>query len=218
MSRPIKYRNADDLLNNCTIKHGCFIWPHADMNAPLISPVSPLAKTLGTNSVARMLFIMCRHIPAGTRLVKRCDTKFCVNPYHHTESNGVMRQRMTLRNSGQDPFALLPSQLSIEHLMFSFPEGVTLASLRPSDPEVVSALLESASIAGFDGKGIPKAFAKTYDVPVASPDKPVLVIRKREDAKPAVQPDADESIDDFFDMLDRDFNARKNLKKGGMSA
>ena len=128
MSRPLKYRNADGLLNNCTIKHGCFIWPDADMKAPVISPASPLAKMLGTNSVARMLFILCRHIPAGTRLVKRCDTKFCVNPYHHTEPTSIMRQRMTLRDNGQDPFALLPSQMSTEHLMFNFPEGVTLGS------------------------------------------------------------------------------------------
>lgn len=219
MSRPIKYRNADDLLNNCTFKHGCFIWPDADMNAPLISPASPLAKMLGTNSVARMLFIMCRHIPAGTRLVKRCDTKFCVNPYHHTEPNGIMRQRVTALNDGRDPFALLPPQLSTEHLMFNFPEGITLASLKPRDPEVVSALLDSASIAGFDGKGIPKSLTKTYDVPVATPDKPVLVIRKREEPKPEVQnEEPEESIDDFFDMLERGFAARKNPQKGGMSA
>ena len=219
MSRPIKYRNADDLLNNCTLQHGCFIWPDADMNAPLISPVSPLAKMLGTNSVARMLFIMCRHIPAGTRLVKRCTSKFCVNPYHHSEPNSIMRQRMTMRDNGLDPFALLPSQQSTEHLMFSFPEGVTLASLKPRDPEVVSALLDSASIAGFDGKGIPKSLTKTYDAPMATPDKPVLVIRKREEAKPEVKPEEkEESIDDFFDMLERGFAARKNSQKGGMSA
>ena len=219
MSRKLKYRNADDLLNNCTLVHGCFIWPESDMNAPLISPVSPLSMIFHTNSVARLLFTICRHVPAGTRLVKRCDTKFCVNPYHHTEPNGVMRQRMTMRDNGRDPFALLPSQLSTEHLRFSFPEGITLASLKPCDPEVVSALLDSASIAGFDGKGIPKSLTKTYDVPVASPDKPVLVIRKREDAKPAVKPDdKEESIDDFFDMLERGFAARKNPTKGGMSA
>ena len=219
MSRPLKYRNADGLLNNCTIKHGCFIWPDADMKAPVISPASPLAKMLGTNSVARMLFILCRHIPAGTRLVKRCDTKFCVNPYHHTEPTSIMRQRMTLRDNGQDPFALLPSQMSTEHLMFNFPEGVTLGSLKPRDPEIVSALLDSASIAGFEGKGIPKSLTKTYEVPTASPDKPVLVIRKREEAKPAVKPDEkEESIDDFFDMLERGFAARKNTQKGGMSA
>jgi len=219
MSRPLKYRNADDLLNNCTLIHGCFIWPEYDMNAPLISPVSPLSMMLHTNSVARILFTICRHVPAGTRLVKRCTSKFCVNPYHHTEPTGVMRQRMTMRDNGQDPYALLPSQLSTEHLMFSFPEGVTIGSLKPRDPEVVSALLNSASIAGFDGKGIPKSLTKTYDVPTASPDKPVLVIRKREEAKPAVQRDEkEESIDDFFDMLERGFAARKNPQKGGMSA
>ena len=219
MSRKLKYRNADDLLNNCTLVHGCFIWPESDMNAPLISPVSPLSMIFHTNSVARLLFTICRHVPAGTRLVKRCDTKFCVNPYHHTEPNGVMRQRITMRDNGQDPYALLPSQLSTEHLMFSFPEGVTLGSFKPRDPEVVSALLDSASIAGFDGKGIPKSLTKTYEVPVASPDKPVLVIRKREDAKPVVKPDdKEESIDDFFDMLERGFAARRNPTKGGMSA
>lgn len=219
MSRPIKYRNADDLLNNCTIKHGCFIWPDADMNAPLISPASPLAKMLGTNSVARMLFIMCRHIPAGTRLVKRCSTHFCVNPYHHTEPSSIVNRRVTAHREGRDPFALLPSQKSTEHLMLNFPEGVTLASLKPCDPEVASALMLSASIAGFDGKGIPKSLTKTYDVPMATPDKPVLVIRKREEAKPVVKKDEpEESIDDFFDMLERGFAARKNPQNGGMSA
>jgi hypothetical protein len=45
------------------------------------------------------------------------------------------------------------------------------------------------------------------------------VIRKREEAKPAVKPDdKEESIDDFFDMLERGFAARKNTQKGGMSA
>jgi hypothetical protein len=45
------------------------------------------------------------------------------------------------------------------------------------------------------------------------------VIRKREEAKPAVQKDEkEESIDDFFDMLERGFAARKNPQKGGMSA
>jgi len=219
MSRKLKYRNADDLLNNCTITNGCFIWPLSDMQAPLISPTNPLAQMLHTNSVARILFTLCRHIPASTRLVKRCTSKFCVNPYHHTESGEVMRQRKAMSERGLNPYDLLPRQESIEHMMFSLPAGVTLNTLKPHNPEVLGILMVSASIAGFDGKGIPKSLTKTYEVPVASPDKPVLVIRKREEAKPAVQPDEkEESIDDFFDMLERGFAARKNTQKGGMSA
>lgn len=219
MSRKLKYRTADDLLGNCTIEHGCFLWPLSDMQAPLISPTSPLAKMLNTNSVARILFILCRHIPASTRLVKRCTSKFCVNPYHHTESNEVMRQRKSMAERGLNPFDLLPRQESSEHLMFNLPAGVTLNTLKPQNPELLGQLTMSASIAGFDGKGIPKSLTKTYDAPMAMPDKPVLVIRKREEAKPEVKPEEkEESIDDFFDMLERGFAARKNSQKGGMSA
>jgi hypothetical protein len=96
---------------------------------------------------------------------------------------------------------------------------VTINTLKPQDPELIGALMLSASIAGFDGKGIPKSLTKTYEVPTATPDKPVLVIRKREEAKPEVKPDEkEESIDDFFDMLERGFAARRNPQKGGMSA
>jgi hypothetical protein len=219
MSRKIKYRNADDLLSNCTITNGCFIWPLSDMQAPLISPTNPLARMLHTNSVTRILFILCRHIPASTRLVKRCTSKFCVNPYHHTESNEVMRQRKAMSERGLNPFDLLPRQESVEHMMFSLPAGVTLNTLKPHNPELLGQLSMSASIAGFDGKGIPKSLTKTYDTPTAMPDKPVLVIRKREEAKPVVQEaEPEESIDDFFDMLERGFAARKNPQKGGMSA
>lgn len=219
MSRKLKYRNADDLLNNCTITNGCFIWPLSDMQAPLISPTNPLAQMLHTNSVARILFTLCRHIPASTRLVKRCTSKFCVNPYHYTESGEVMRQRKAMSERGLNPYDLLPRQESIEHMMFSLPAGVTLNTLKPHNPEMLGILMVSASIAGFDGKGIPKSLTKTYDVPVASPDKPVLVIRKRDEAKPEVKPDEkEESIDDFFDMLERGFAARRNPQKGGMSA
>lgn len=219
MSRKLKYRTADDLLRNCTITNGCFIWPESDMQAPLISPTSPLAQMLHTNSVARILFTLCRHIPASTRLVKRCNSKFCVNPYHYTESNEVMRQRKAMGERGLNPFDLLPRQESIEHMMFSLPAGVTLNTLKPHDPELLGILTVSASIAGFDGKGIPKSFSKTYDAPTATPDKPVLVIRKREEPKPEVQnEEPEESIDDFFDMLERGFAARKNPQKGGMSA
>jgi len=120
---------------------------------------------------------------------------------------------------GLNPSGLIPRQESSEHLLLNLPAGVTINTLKPQDPELIGALMLSASIAGFDGKGIPKSLTKTYDVPTATPDKPVLVIRKREDAKPAVQRDEkEESIDDFFDMLERGFAARKNPQKGGMSA
>ena len=219
MSRKLKYRNADDLLNNCTLVNGCFIWPDVNLKSPLISPTSPLSRMLLTNSVPRILFTLCRHIPASTRLVKRCTSKFCVNPYHYSEAGDVVRQRKAMGERGLNPSGLLPRQESVEHLLLALPAGVTLNTLKPHDPELIGALMLSASIAGFDGKGIPKSLTKTYDVPTASPDKPVLVIRKREEAKPAVKPDdKEESIDDFFDMLERGFAARMNPQKGGMSA
>lgn len=130
-----------------------------------------------------------------------------------------MRQRKSMAERGLNPFDLLPRQESSEHLMFNLPAGVTLNTLKPQNPELLGQLTMSASIAGFDGKGIPKSLTKTYDAPMAMPDKPVLVIRKREEAKPEVKPEEkEESIDDFFDMLERGFAARKNSQKGGMSA
>ena len=130
-----------------------------------------------------------------------------------------MRQRKAMSERGVDPSGLLPRQESSEHLLLALPAGVTLNTLKPHDPELIGALMLSASIAGYDGKGIPKSMTKTYDIPTATPDKPVLVIRKREEARAQVKPDdKEESIDDFFDMLERGFAARRNPQKGGMSA
>lgn len=218
MSRPIKYRNADDLIENCTIKEGCIIWPETDSKAaPVISPASPLAQTMRTNSVARMLFILCRHLPASTRLVKRCNTESCVNPWHYTEANAIVRKRAVLSNNGLDPTSLLPKQESVRHL--AFPTDAEIEMLKPKKPEILGALMMSASVAGFDAKGLPYGKKHKFDGPMATPDKPVLVIRKREEAKPEVKKDEpEESIDDFFDMLERGFAARKNPQNGGMSA
>lgn len=229
MTNTVKYRNADDLLKNCTVDNDCMVWKfkyklpplplelqdteshaqHVPPNAPLMGPRSPLAVMMNTTSIARILFILCRFLPASTKLVKRCTTPFCVNPYHHTEARVVLQQRRALMARGRDPHALLPSQESTAHLILNLPKGVTRASMAPKDPAVVSMLMMSASIAGFDGKGIHKSMLRDFDVPQADPGKPVLTIRARPIEKPAVPDEGpEESMDDFFAGIERSLTAR----------
>jgi hypothetical protein len=114
MSRKLKYRNADDLLNNCTIKQRLLHLARCRYEVTAYQPNQPtIAKMLLTNSVARILFTLCRHIPASTRLVKRCTSKFCVNPYHYSEAGDVLRQRKAMGERGLNPSGLLPRQESI---------------------------------------------------------------------------------------------------------
>ena len=188
------------------------LWfPGSGVSPPtaLISPNNPLAKMLNTNSVARILFTLCRFVPASSRLVKRCTTPFCVNPFHHTESRAVLQQRKVQMHKGRDPNALLPSQESRLHLILNLPKGVTLASLAPKDPEILGVLMLSASISGFDGKGIHKSMLRDFDVPQADSRKPVLTIRARPVEKPAVPDEGpEESMDDFFAGIERSLTAR----------
>jgi hypothetical protein len=177
MPRPIKYRNADDLLDNCAVKDDCYLWPRSSTMMPMLSPNSPLTKKFGTTSVARVLFTICRFVPAGPRLIHRCSNQFCVNPFHFAESIAVRAKRMELPN----PNGLLPDQEDHRHLIA--PPDEELIALRPKNPTHIKMLLDSAVLAGYDAKGMPDS--RSYKVPpkaqpkFADPDVPVLVITPR---------------------------------------
>lgn len=226
MARTPTYRTADDLINNCTIQDGCILWPQKtdSIAPPVLSPASPMSKSMMTNSIPRILFMLCRHLPAGRRLVRRCSSPNCVNPYHHTESNPVLAKRATLKERGLDPQSLLPKQESVRHI--AFPSDEVLEAGKPKNPEVLGVLMMSASIAGFDGKGLPHSRKHRYEVPVADPDKPVLILKKRVDPKPPAEPVKEEGlhddVDDFFDQIERSLliqtQAQSSTKKHGMGA
>lgn len=196
--RPVRYANADSLLSNCTIKDECFIWPKSSTPMPMLSPYSPMAKQFGTTSVMRILFTICRYIPAGPRLVRWCSNPFCVNPYHHAESHEIRGKRARLTN----PNGLLPEQEGSRHLLA--PPDEVLYDLRPIDPVHVKVLMDSAVMAGFDAKGIVN---KRSYAPIpkpqplyADPQKPVLVVKSK--VKPASDPDSG-SLDDIEETLGR---------------
>ena len=208
MGRPAKYRNADDLINNCTIKQTCFIWNSDKLPSPLISPVSPLAKVMGTNSVVRILFSLCRHIPASTRMVKWCNTPFCVNPYHHTETRDIVKRRLraeeNLRGSGRE---LLPEQESVRHLL---PSDADLLPLKPRDPYVNEMLRASSELAGFDARNMTQTMLANKNVPTAQDDKPVLVMRslvekQKREAEALANPRTPEKADEDWAEIEKLF-------------
>ena len=196
MARYQKYKTADDLINNCTIQDNlCFVWPapvggRLDSHGryelpPVLAPASPLAVAMLTNSVSRILYITCRHVPASKRLVKWCTTSGCVNPYHHSETRKVVAERLkvSIREGKEGRFSteLLPSQQKMSHLLPT-PEAIEAA--RPVELEVLKLLQESAMHSGVDGRGIPPALRVTKVVPwyVRKPvgidiTKPLLVMK-----------------------------------------
>lgn len=204
MGRPAKFNNADDLINNCTVKNDCFIWPQANLPSPLLSPTSPLARKVGTNSVVRILFILCRYLPASTRLVKWCNTPFCVNPYHHSENRSIMTRRLRESSAG-GAMNLLPEQESTRHL---FPSDAELLPLRPVDPAVNQLLSATAALAGFDARNLPQNRLIAKGVPTAEEGKPVLVMKslvekqKREEVAEVESKEAIDDTDDFFAALE----------------
>lgn len=187
MPRPLKYANADNLLDNCTIKDDCYLWPQSSTPMPMLSPNSPLAKRFGTTSVMRILFSICRFVPHGPRLVHRCSNPFCVNPFHFSESKAVRARRLQLPN----PNGLLPEQEEHRHLIA--PPDEELLELRPKNPMHIKMLLDSAVLAGYNAQGM--SATRSYKVPEAAlpryadPDTPVLVITPR--AAPAATEDED---------------------------
>ncbi len=191
MPRPIKYQNADDLLDNCTVRDDCYLWPESSTPMPMLSPNSPLTHQFGTTSVARILFTICRFVPAGPRLVHRCSNRFCVNPFHFAESRAVRAKRLELPN----PNGLLPDQEDRRHLIA--PPDETLIALRPKNPTHIKILMDAAVLAGYDAKGMPDS--RSYKVPVkaqpkfAEEDVPVLVM------VPRVAPARGGAEDDLWD-------------------
>jgi hypothetical protein len=201
MGRPALYTNADTILARCEQKDGCFIWPGGeDGDFPAFSPSNPLAKLFGTNSVVRVLFMICRFPPAGKRLVKLCTSHYCVNPYHHTESKSIRARRAQL----SDPLERLEPPSLYRHLII--PPEDQVARLRPINPLFVRLLAESAARVGLTEKSRPKN--------MADPEKPVLVLNRR-GAKPEPEPEPEKTyygpeqrdkpapIDDFVALLEQ---------------
>lgn len=215
MPRPLKYATADDLLSNCVIKDECFIWPRSSTPMPMLSPHAPMAKEFGTTSVMRILFIICRYIPAGPRLVRWCNNPFCVNPYHHTESKFWRAARAHL----DDPNGLLPEQVARRHLIA--PPDELLEKLRPMKAEHVKILMDSAAMAGFDAKGVvdKRSYAPPPKAKIryAEPDQPVLVLKRREAEEPVpeepefkfelhegdIPNPPDRELDSIFDLIEK---------------
>lgn len=177
-----KYNNADDLLDNCTISGNCYLWPESSCQMPVMASQSPLAMKFTSVSVVRILFTICRFVPAGPRLISVCNNKWCVNPYHHTESKRFRVKRFA---TGR-PNDLLPEQEASRHMVA--PSDDELMEMRPKKPIHIKTLLDSAVVAGYDAEGITnKRILMTpprRPIPVASEDRPVLTIKLREEPKP----------------------------------
>lgn len=182
MTKTAKYNNADDLLDNCAVKHLCYVWPKSSCAVPMLSHYSPLAGRFNTTAVVRILFTICRFPPAGPRLMNVCGTKWCVNPYHQSESKAYRVKRFA---SGQ-PNDLLPEQEGSRHLIA--PPDDELIEMRPKNPFHIKMLMDSASLAGYDTEGILKykgfAIPKPKAIPVASEDRPIFKLKLRDEPKP----------------------------------
>ena len=225
MTRPTKYRDADTLFANCYIKNDCIIW-NAKTNAvmPTLAAASPLAQQFATNSIARIVFTICRFVPASKRLIRWCTSDFCINPYHHAEARPYQEKRKKLFNMHDE----LPEQTSHRHLIA--PPDEELIRMKPTDPEICAVLMRSAATAGHDAKGIPnRRFlgfpTKGYEgMPLlpegentAKENVPVLIIKK----KPVVEPESlapkseyeDMSTDEFFDAIEKKLGASMEKNK-----
>jgi hypothetical protein len=186
------------------------------MVIPALGPSSPLAKLFRTVSVARILFTICRFPPAGTRLVRWCSTRFCVNPYHHAEAGAFVKERLEA-----DSFtALLPSQVATRHLVA--PSDEELETMKPTDAKLLRHLAETAARAGIDCKGIPDhrhqhPFRPKHLIGVepvyADPDVPVLVMTGMKPRREAYPDIADISLDDIEAALDKTIASSKPAPK-----
>jgi hypothetical protein len=212
MSRPIKYHNADDLLSNCAVQNDCFVWPQSSTPMPMLGPASPISVKFGTTSVMRILFTICRFVPAGKRLVHWCNNPFCVNPFHFSESRAWRAKRMRLDN----PNGLLPEQDATRDAVA--PSDEVLASLRPRNPHFIKILFDSAVVAGYDLSGMNNK--RSYAVPqkaqpvFAQPDVPVLVFTNTRLLRKGSYPDVAEiSFDDIEAALDKTISTAKPAPK-----
>jgi hypothetical protein len=201
-----KYNNADDLLDNCKIVNDCYLWPESSCPMPMMSPKSPLALRFTSTSIVRILFTICRFPPAGPRLISMCNSKWCVNPYHHTESKRIRQKRFATG----EPNGLLPEQETARHLIA--PSDEELMAMRPKKPIHIKTLLDSAVVAGYDAEGItnkrvlltpPRRTSRFADE-----DKPVLTIKLRDEPKLVTEEVKDEgpSWDEIEFGLDQMIN------------
>ena len=214
MTRPTKYRDADSLFANCHIKNDCIIW-NAKTNGvmPTLAAASPMAQKFATNSIARIVFTICRFVPASKRLLRWCTSDFCINPYHHAEARPYQEKRKKLFNIQDE----LPEQESHRHLIA--PSSEELDRMKPTDPIICNVLMRSAATAGHDARSLPnRRFlgfpTKGYEgMPLlpegentAKEGVPVLVIKKKPVVEPTVQAPKDEyedmSTDDFFAAIE----------------
>lgn len=216
MSRPVRYRDADSLFSNCFIRNDCIVWRSGSNNpSPILTAQSPLAQQFATTSVARILFTIVKFPPASTRITRMCITDSCVNPWHHVEAKPFREKRKKQVN----PFDDLPEQDSHRHLIA--PEESVLQSMKPTDPAMCDVLARSASVAGYDCKGLKnKRFAESIhaksDSATPADTKPVLVMRSmvekqkreiEEANKPAVEEEGfDNLYDEFMGLLDKGKN------------
>jgi hypothetical protein len=211
MSRTPKYKNADDLFANCKQVNDCLIWPQTSntLSTPTFSPMSTLAMKFNTTSIVRVTFTLCRHIPSRSRLVRCCDQPYCINPYHYVEATAIRKKRL---KNGQ-PNALLPDQEGVRDLIA--PPEEELRAMRPKDPDLLIMLANSALTAGYDGRGILNGrgvFTATKAPKYADPNKPLLVIRRREEPPkkastfvdpitPEMETEKEGFLGPYFDML-----------------
>jgi hypothetical protein len=214
--RTPKYKNADDLINNCLIQDLCFVWPYSEEEnppAPVLSPASPLSMKLSTNSIARILFILCRFVPASRRLVKWCNTPSCVNPYHHSETTKLVQLRYELSakegKEGRFFTDLIPEQEKISHLL---PSRELIDELQPTELAILKLLQESAMQAGHDATRLPADLRQNKIIPHArntpsvfgDPDfKPLLVMKGYKipltpAAEATRKAEIDKQAEDFF--------------------
>ena len=195
MSRPVKYQTADDLLDNCRPHNDCYLWPESASPIPMLGPNSPIAKQFGTVSVVRILYVLCRYIPMGKRLVRKCNQPNCVNPFHHTEAQVYMNKRAKLAN----PNGLFPQQEDSRHLLA--PPDEVLDKMRPANPVHIKRLMDAASIAGYEGDGlnderryVPPKHRKPNFAPV---DAPVLVMKGFVPTPATQEPEVKQEWDEF---------------------
>jgi hypothetical protein len=212
MSRPVKYRDADTLLENCSIRGHCFVWPNTSNSlAPILTANSPLAQQFATTSVARILFTIIKFPPASKRITRWCTTEYCVNPWHHREAKPFMEKR----RSQVLPYDDLPEQDSHRHLIA--PDEATLTALKPKNPIFTNLLAQSAGEAGYDCMGLKNRrflgmsiHQKTELTEEDKNAKPVLVMKslvekQKREAEALANPITPEKLDEDWAEIEKLF-------------
>jgi len=223
MTRKLKFASADDLIDNCKITDGCFVWnpKHGNLiDNPCLSPLSPLAVALQTNSVARLLFITCRFLPASGRLVKWCTTKSCVNPYHYSEGRKVVDYRKQRgEQDGQGFYMdLLPDQELRSHLL---PPLKTIQQAGPTNPKTIRLLTLSAAQAGLDCQKLSasklqqKISNRGLALPSTEEAAPALILSSRLAPRRAERTEEEEEAlkKESHDFLNQDIFAQIEARK-----